>query len=713
MGKSFFQKIAFKLVFWLIVFSSLLTLLITTIQLYIDYSLELNRMTASIDAATNERLLHLSGLVGSGDTDGIELLLDSFLHQRGIAYAAVFVDDRITWEKGERVDGSSLLSIFPLISQDDQKLPGGSLQLITDTGPLRRDFQKRFTTSLAANGVTVFLVATFVFLMFQFLVTRHLEAIARQIEKNDSKKPLSPIKLDRKERSGDELEKVVSGVNSMASDARDAIESLVRNEQRLLLFFDSTEESILGVEKDGTCSFVNDAALRMFDIVSYGDALGSNVETIFNFVSEGGNCSTSRRSVIFRSIDQAANSQSQLETIYTSTGKKIQVAVRCYPVFKNGIVSGAIVFMKDNSETRRLKQERELLSQAVEQLTAMVLITDDKYQVVFANEVVETLTGYKRAELLGKPLDNFRQKEPQGGVSNRTIESILLAGRQWEGVLSAKSKAGLDLHFYCIIAPVFDDNQKVVNTISVCREISYELSIRQELDNVKKMEVVGRLSSSFAHEFGNPLFGVRSVIKDIVGRVKLRADDQRLMELANSECERMTEMIREFQNLYRESSLVDEQASIWEIVDVVVEDCKPLMENADVVCQVRLNEEAKTVYLSRRKFSVALKEILQNAIESMEGNGGHILISGSGGAGNYKVVIGDAGVGIKPEYKERIFEPFFSTKEQVEGTGLGLSTAYAAIDSLGGTVSFDSELGRGTVFSVTVPVQKNLKPMMV
>jgi PAS domain S-box-containing protein len=709
MGKYIFQKIASKLVLWLVAFSSLLTILLTGTQLYIDYSTEINRISASTDAVAAARLNDVQGYVEQGDSDRIELLLDTFLHQREVSYAAVIVDDRVAWEKGKRLNERGVYSTYPLFAGVSDAPVSGSLQLVTDIEPLRRHFMQGLSLSLVANGVAIFLAATFVFLMFQSLVTRHLESIARQIDRNDYNKPFDPIHLDRQDGTKDELELVVSGLNIMESRARKAIESLERNEQRLLLFFDSTKESILGFEKDGACSFVNDAALEMLEIESYGEVIGTKIDQLFSFVDENGNDVESGANVILGSIDQAGVKQSELETLRKVNGTNLQVSVKSYPVFKDGLVSGAIVFIKDDSAARILTRERELLNQAIEQLTAMVLITDANYNIVFINEVVEKLTGHKRVELLGQSLYSFKMMTPQEGVSSEEIEATLLRGGQWEGGIETKSKTGLDLQFYCIISPVFDSNQKMVNTISVCREISYELTLQQELVNAKKMEVVGRLSSSFSHEFGNPLFGVHSVIKDIAGRGELPADDRRLLDLAKSECERMREMLREFQNLYKDSAFLDENSTIAMIIREVVEDNKELMNKAGVECQVRLTEEAESVFVSRRKISLVLRNILRNSIDSMEESGGHVLIYGRKKAREFEVTVGDAGGGIKPEYQERIFEPFFSTKAQVEGVGLGLSAAYGVIDSLGGTITFESEQGRGTVFKVTVPVARKIE----
>ena len=156
------------------------------------------------------------------------------------------------------------------------------LKVATDITPIRHDIVQKFLHSLISNGIKMFLIAGFVFLMFQYLVTRHLEEIARQIQQQDITRPCEPITLKRPERSQqDELDKVVSDLNAMRGKAQDALALLEKNEERLLLFFDSTEEAIVGVSRAGMCSFVNDSCMELLGKPDYEEVIGGNINTLF------------------------------------------------------------------------------------------------------------------------------------------------------------------------------------------------------------------------------------------------------------------------------------------------------------------------------------------------------------------------------------------------------------------------------------------------
>jgi signal transduction histidine kinase len=135
-----------------------------------------------------------------------------------------------------------------------------------------------------------------------------------------------------------------------------------------------------------------------------------------------------------------------------------------------------------------------------------------------------------------------------------------------------------------------------------------------------------------------------------------------------------------------------------------VNETGPLMAENKVTCTLALAEETGGILGNTGKLSLVLRNIIVNALEAMANRGGVVRIT-SALSGEFLVIsIGDSGGGIKKEHEELIFEPFFSTKTEVEGAGLGLSVAYGTMKSLGGTITFVSEEGKGTVFEIHFPL---------
>ncbi len=564
-----------------------------------------------------------------------------------------------------------------------------------------------FRRDLLANGISIFLIAGCALVLFYFFVTRHLESLARQIARLDFSDPESALILSRKSCEGDdELDAVVSGLNTTLARARGAYKTLAGNEQRLLLFFDSTEEAIIGVDRDGICTFANDACLQLLAQKDYEAVIGKELHTLFNHSDYKNPHQVDGQDLIRQAMTKGLALQCEDGFISLPFGKNLFVAIRAYPVFKAGEVSGALLFINDNSEKRQLRRDRELLSQAIEQVPVMIIIADSDHRIHYANSGTERLTGFTREELVDQSIFLVDGRFPEGDADLAPVKDSLRKGQQWEGILETRSKWGKPLKFFSVISPVFDDRKEVVNLISVSREVSCEIALQNEMINAKKMEAVGRLSASFAHEFGNPLFGVRSVLRDICDRITFSENDKYLLELAHGECERMRSMVREIQRLDRQTPAREEIVEVTQIITAVLEDVEPLFATHKINTFCEFPENTRGIVGNKGKLSVVLRNIVINAAESMAKSGGILHISTALEGDFLRVLISDTGGGIKKEHQDFIFEPFFSTKPEVEGKGLGLSVAYGSIMGLGGTLTFVSEEGKGTVFTIHIPISR-------
>lgn len=708
MVKNITNRIAVKLVFWVVVFSSILTFSITGWQLYGEYNEDLRLLSNTIEEATARQLVDVRASVETGDSNSINELLVHFLHNSGVAYAAVLVDDRVAWEQGEKLPDKYICSTFSLSANDDGEEGSSILEVIADIQPVYNEFFHRFVRSSVTNGVKIFLTAGFVFLMCQFFITRHLESLAEQLSRKSMHSFDPSISLKRTPKGGmDEFDQVIAGLNQMQQEAQETYAALARKEEQLLLFFDSTEEAILGVSGDGKCSYANNSCLHLLNIVNSSNIIGKRIESLF--VHQTANAEKNRgvnevSCLVSRSIKEGSVQKSEQGTLVVRGGIRRLVALRSFPVLKDGVVTGAVVFVKDNSEASKLRYQSELLNQAVEQLPVMVIIAATDKKIQFVNHGVEHLTGYVRKELLGQSIYTFADISVEGRMDMDDILRQTLRGQHWEGVIRTSSKSGVILNLYCIISPVLNEQQGVDNIILVCREISYEIALQNELINSKKMEAVGRLSASFAHEFGNPLFGVHSVLKDFSQRINLSVDDKKLTEMANLECEKMLEMVREFQEQYRETRVSRIHQTVEHIVGEVVEEVLPLIDSQKIQSEITISSRAGVAVYNKSRLSLAIRNIVVNAIESMSLVGGKLRIVGKVNGDTFELCVGDRGPGIKEEHFDLVFEPFFSTKSKMEGAGLGLSLAYGAIRSMGGQITFASDTKVGTVFTISLPL---------
>jgi PAS domain S-box-containing protein len=228
----------------------------------------------------------------------------------------------------------------------------------------------------------------------------------------------------------------------------------------------------------------------------------------------------------------------------------------------------------------------------------------------------------------------------------------------------------------------------------------------EQLLHSEKLAAVGNLSASIAHEFNNPLQSIMTIIKGISQYAALDKKEAKLVELALQECQRMKGLIANLQDFYRPSTGKVESVDLHNVLDALLMMTKKDFQtrNITVVKEYAVNlrlipgviDQLKQVFLN----------LLSNAADACEGGGIITMLTQPLGRDSVAVRVRDNGVGIEPANIGRLFEPFYTTKPDLKGTGLGLSVSYGIIKKHGGRIEVESERGKGSQFSVILPVRE-------
>lgn len=235
-------------------------------------------------------------------------------------------------------------------------------------------------------------------------------------------------------------------------------------------------------------------------------------------------------------------------------------------------------------------------------------------------------------------------------------------------------------------------------------EIKRRKETQLQLLHAEKLSALGRLSASIAHEFGNPLIGVRYLIEDIRKRPTLSKEDQDLLEIGLEECDRMKHLISDLQQLNRPSSGKRRRFNIHHAIDNVLLFQKKNLKSKKISIIKAYDYSLPEIMAVEDQITQVLVNLTINAVDAMPAEGGSVTVSTCGKMDSLSIAIKDTGVGIRPENLDHIFEPFFSTKTQAEGTGLGLSVSYGIIAGHGGNITFSSKPGHGSTFTITLPI---------
>ncbi|MFO8073398.1 MAG: ATP-binding protein [Polyangia bacterium] len=236
---------------------------------------------------------------------------------------------------------------------------------------------------------------------------------------------------------------------------------------------------------------------------------------------------------------------------------------------------------------------------------------------------------------------------------------------------------------------------------------------QQKLIQGDRMASLGQLAASVAHEINNPVQGVLNFsmlmqrLVDEGGIPPDRVGDfRRYLKIVSDETARVGRIVSDLLSFSRRSKPQSSEEDFNAIVEQTVSLLTHQLELQGVGLELELDPDLEPIQCDKSQIQQVVVNLVMNAAEAMQA-GGEVRVRSSaaeeGDAVRLEVI--DSGVGIPEEMKSRVFDPFISTKEEGKGVGLGLAVVYGIVDSHGGVIDFESRVGEGTVFTVTLPRQ--------
>jgi signal transduction histidine kinase len=271
-----------------------------------------------------------------------------------------------------------------------------------------------------------------------------------------------------------------------------------------------------------------------------------------------------------------------------------------------------------------------------------------------------------------------------------------------EEIMNATSKvAEGDFDRQARVAGVFE----IRRLAEVFNDMTRAIKEREShLRHAQKIEAIGVLSSSIAHEFGNPLMGINFLLKDLQKNSCLTEEEQQLLDLGLAECIRMKILIRDLKYFYRPSSEKKTVIDLHQLIDNVFIFQKKYLQSKSISIVRVYCKHTLMVRVVEDQIKQVLLNLLLNAADSLGDTGGIVTISTSLGKGIVKIAVNDTGTYVSPEDQKKIFMPFFTAKPDVSGTGLGLSVSYGIVKNHQGDIDVSSTPEQGTTFTITLPV---------
>ncbi|THB81137.1 MAG: PAS domain S-box protein [Desulfobacteraceae bacterium] len=484
-----------------------------------------------------------------------------------------------------------------------------------------------------------------------------------------------------------------------------AEDELRKNESYMRSIFRAAPAGI-GVVHNRIMSQVNDKFCEMLGY-SQDELIGQNSRMIYFTDEEYERVGREKYEQIRQSGTGTVETQMKCKD-----GKKIDVLLSSTPIEDDDLNAGVTFTTLDITSIKHtqtaLKNSEMKYRTMMEAIKDPVYICSDNYRIQYMNQAMLDRVGHDATgELCYEALHGFDRQ-----CLWCKYDHIFKSGHTEKNIVSP-----LDNRSFNVSSTVFENETGSLSKLSVFRDTTDFIELQNRLQQAQKMEAIGNLAGGIAHDFNNILF-------PIIGRSELMMEDLAAgsLELEHAHeiykaGHRAKGLVSQILSFSRQSdqetmpikfqSILKEVLKLCrssiptniEIEQEIWKDCGPVRGNATQLHQIGLNlitNAYHAVQEKNGKIKVALEEITIDRIS---------LTDAITSSGKYlQFTVSDDGVGMTEKVKNKIFEPYFTTKEQGKGTGLGLAVVYGIVKEYGGEVEVETKVGSGTTFKVYLPL---------
>ncbi len=449
-------------------------------------------------------------------------------------------------------------------------------------------------------------------------------------------------------------------------------------------------------------NYLNNIRDRKFDIAratNYEDA--QHMLSINNY----GLCLCNASWGYKKSNHSITNANQETPVIFLFSGDNIDPVLREV----NGETFGILSKGKLNEETlklaicsatkytTRIKElegvEKKYIN-LFERLQDIIFVADENYRLININHAVTAILGYHQDFLIGKSLLNLFKNPDQ-------------AAKFAEALIKKKNILNFEASFLCadgslkicLLSASLENEDCEKNLIQGSLKDFRDLKKTEEsFLRLEKLAGSGRFASIFAHDLRNPLNNINLAIENLLQNTSCTEDDLFFLNIIKRNGERINNLVTDLLTSCRPAEINPQQISLHKLIDNSTERLKATLEEAKISLVKQYAATDLQIFADAAKMEQAILNILENAIESINHETGLIEITTSNYSNKLKLAIKDNGCGISEDIKDKIFEPYFSTKKKA--SGLGLPSALTILQSHNAKLELFSKETEGTTFLI-------------
>jgi len=348
------------------------------------------------------------------------------------------------------------------------------------------------------------------------------------------------------------------------------------------------------------------------------------------------------------------------------------------------------------------RQLHEFNDRILKSVNLGVYTVDAELVITSWNQRMVEMSGVDAETAIGSKLVELFPNLIKEGVVDR-LNQVLQSGTKAKLRLLHRQLDGTNRFQKRRLTPLYD-SEEVTGVVVIVEDITEFKRLLDQTIQSEKLAEVGRLTTGIAHEINNPLAMVAYATELLKREKPLSSFQEEMLEKIEMEVERLKNLTG---GLLSFSSSRATQNRIVNLNDLIVEVLKLLRFELQRKSIEFITEfgEIPVLTVDPNKIKQVVINLVMNAVHAMQGQGKITVTTGINSTGMLELQVRDTGPGIAPELQEEVFAPFFTTKPEGEGTGLGLYICQNIIREHGGTIALESQLGEGTLFRISFPVE--------
>lgn len=350
---------------------------------------------------------------------------------------------------------------------------------------------------------------------------------------------------------------------------------------------------------------------------------------------------------------------------------------------------------------------RENLNQIMSGLEDGLLLFTRDGRAVLASPAVEKYLGIKPDLLVGRRASEIFP------LGHPMREALRLEGNELEPGASAEvqlngssggapRRVGVSVH-------VIREGSTRMGALVTLRDLESLERIGSQLQVSERLAAIGRVTAGVAHEVKNPLNSMRLWLENLRESLPVgRGVPQQAVRILDGEIDRLDRVVKTFLDFTRPVELHLEETPLRPLLDEVLAIARPQIDRAGVDARLEASEPLAPVRVDRQLIKQAILNLVLNACEVMQkqqaaqGCRGQLTLTVRKNGSRAEILVADTGPGIPPEYRAKVFQLYFTTREG--GSGIGLATTFRIVQLHNGSIDFETEVGRGTTFRIELPL---------